>query len=92
MLLPPIERTLSRVPVPALVPLPTKPIKPLPVVQPKMPRLQPRRETTSAMRPIPSRPMEPVKYVGRQEEELPEINFKRKRNRKALFPDVIKNY
>jgi len=36
--------------------------------------------------------MEPVKYVGRQEEELPEINFKRKRNRKALFPDVIKNY
>ena len=89
---PSIERTLSSMPVPPLAPLPTKPVEPLPMIQPKMPQLQLRRETTSAMSTIPTKPTEPVKYLGRQEEKLPEIDIKRKRNRKALFPDVIKNY
>jgi hypothetical protein len=78
--------------VASVAPLPTEPIQLLPEVQTEMPALLPQRQALPALPPLNTRPVKPVPYDVKRELNIPELDIKRKRNRKALFPDVIKNY
>ncbi|HKK78585.1 MAG TPA: hypothetical protein VJ933_03105 [Phaeodactylibacter sp.] len=83
----PRSRKVTSVP-----PLPTKPIRLLPEGQTKIPELLPYRQTPATLIPLDARPVGPIRYDEKLELNIPAIDIKRKRNRKTLFPDVIKNY
>jgi len=51
-----------------------------------------RRVIPPTVAPIPSRVPVPLPVADEQADTTLEVDFERKRNRKALFPDVIKKY
>ncbi len=75
---PPVMETVQPLPVqPRLLAYPT----------PELPALPPR-----VLSPLPPRPLPKALYPISVEEEKIGLDFEHKRNRKALFPDVIENY
>jgi hypothetical protein len=90
-----VEETKERIAptrIPEFLFLPAKPF----TVQSNLPMeatMPPiRRVTPPTVAPIPSRVPVPLPVPDEQADTTLEVDFERKRNRKALFPDVIKKY